>query len=144
MHKYYDPRLFHVMKTEEELKIAFAPKEVDGRLLQAGEADLLTKEQKLSSAVDVVDAQHFIAAGFDVNFVGPEDVLPPGAAHAHDASKDETPGEAVSGVAEGAGEALGVGLAGWTCAPVSLGSGLLRRRLACRARKAEGVECSSG
>ena len=101
--------MFHVMKTEEELKIAFAPKEVDGRLLQVGEADLLSEEQKLSSAVDVVDAQHFIAAGFDVNFVGPEDVLPPGAAHTHDASKDETPGEQVLGVAEGACEALGVG-----------------------------------
>ena len=109
MHKYYDPRLFHVMKTEEELKIPFAPKEVDGRLLQAGEADLLTKEQKLSSAVDVVDAQHFIAAGFDVNFVGPEDVLLAGVALADDASKDETPGDAVSGVLEGAGESLGVG-----------------------------------
>ena len=109
MHKYYDPRLFHVMKTEEELKIASAPKEVDGRLLQVGEADLLTKEQKLSSAVDVLDAQHFSAAGFDVNLVGREDVLPPSAAPAYDASKDETPGEAVSGVAEGAGEALGVG-----------------------------------
>ena len=32
MHKYYDPRLFHVMK-EHELKIAFAPKEVDGKFV---------------------------------------------------------------------------------------------------------------
>ena len=53
-------------------------------MLQASEAELLTEKQKLSSAVDVVDPQHFIEAGFDLNFVGPEDVLPPGAARAHD------------------------------------------------------------
>ena len=53
---------------EHELKIAFAPKEVDGKLLQASEAEVLTEKQKLLSAVDVVDPQDFMEAGFDVNF----------------------------------------------------------------------------
>ena len=57
---------------EEEMKIAYAPKEVDGIVLQPSEAELLTPKEKLENAVDVRTTEQFIAAGFDVNFVGPE------------------------------------------------------------------------
>jgi len=75
MHKYYDPRLFHVMD-EAELKEQYAPKEVGGVVLEPRDAEALTPKEKLARAVDVTRPEHFIAAGFDVNFVGPEEELP--------------------------------------------------------------------
>ncbi len=41
-------------------------------VLSASEAALLKSDEKLGSAVDVTSPEQFIAAGFDVNFVGPE------------------------------------------------------------------------
>ena len=70
MHKFYDPKMFHVM-SEEEMKIEYAPKERDGVLLSGTEVDTLSATEKLAAAVDVETPEHFIAAGFDVNFVGP-------------------------------------------------------------------------
>ena len=72
MHRYYDRRLFHVM-SEGEMKVEYAPKEVEGVLLPRAEADGLGEVEKLRRAVDVTTPAHFIAAGFDVNFVGPEE-----------------------------------------------------------------------
>ena len=74
MHKYYDPRLFHVMD-EAELKEQYAPKEVGGVVLHARDAEALTPKEKQARAVDVTRPEHFIAAGFDVNFVGPDEEL---------------------------------------------------------------------
>ena len=74
MHKYYDPKLFHVM-TEEEMKREYAPKEVDGVVLGADEVAALDGAAREAAAVDVTTPEHFIAAGFDVNFVGPEEAL---------------------------------------------------------------------
>ena len=72
MHKYYDPKLFHMM-SEEEMKIEYAPKVSCGVVLGAGEAEGLRAEEKLAKALDeVATTEEFIAAGFDVNFVGPE------------------------------------------------------------------------
>ena len=66
MHKYYDPKLFHIM-SEEEMKIEYAPKEVNGIVLRASEAESLKPAEKLERAVDVITPEEFIAAGFDVN-----------------------------------------------------------------------------
>ena len=75
MHKYYDPRLFHVMDVAE-LKEHYAPKEVGGVVLHPKDAMALTPTERQASAVDVTRPEHFIAAGFDVNFVGPDEELP--------------------------------------------------------------------
>ena len=45
MHKYYDPRLFHVMK-EEEIKVECAPKEVGGVLLKPADVEKLSLKQQ--------------------------------------------------------------------------------------------------
>ena len=73
MHKYYDPRLFHMMG-EDELKLNFAPKEVGGVVLKPAEVEKLDLKDRLASAVDLSTPQQYIAAGFDVNFVGPQDL----------------------------------------------------------------------
>ena len=78
MHQYYDPKLFHVMD-ERELKLEYAPKERDGVLLEAAEVAVLSDEDKVQFGVDVTSTEHFVAAGFDVTFVGPEDELRGGA-----------------------------------------------------------------
>ena len=72
MHKYYDSRMLHLMRLEE-MKTEYAPKEADGILLSRLEAEALKPEEKLRQAVDVTTPAHFIAAGFDVNFVAPDD-----------------------------------------------------------------------
>ena len=75
MHQYYDSRLFDVMDLND-MKRNYAPKENDeGKLLEAGEVELLSAEEKVRLAVDVTSTEHFMAAGFDVNFVGPVDDL---------------------------------------------------------------------
>ena len=72
MHKYYDPRLFHVMDRDEILT-EYAPKQREGVLLSETEVSNLSDGEKLKAAKSVVDTpQLFIAAGFDVNFVGPD------------------------------------------------------------------------
>ena len=73
MHKYYDPRLFHMMDADE-LKLNFAPKEVGGVVLKPDEVEKLDIKDRIASAVDLSTPQQYIAAGFDVNFVGPQDV----------------------------------------------------------------------
>ena len=78
MHKYYDPKMFHVM-SEEEMKLEYAPKVFGDCVLSAEETAHLTPEEKLRQAMDeVVNPEEFIAAGFDVNFVGPGDESVPG------------------------------------------------------------------
>ena len=74
MHKYYDPRMLDVMSLEE-MKMEYAPKEADGILLSRSEAEALKPEDKLRLAVNVTTPDHFIAAGFDVNPVGPDQDL---------------------------------------------------------------------
>ena len=44
MHKYYDPKLFHVM-TQDEMKVVYAPKVVDGVVLRPGVAAALSAEE---------------------------------------------------------------------------------------------------
>ena len=91
MHKYYDPKLFHMM-SEEEMKVMYAPKVSDGVILGDAEADALNSETALRQAVDVTEPEHFIAAGFDVNFVGPDAYVLPagdGASGADEARDDE-------------------------------------------------------
>ena len=73
MHKYYDPRLFHIMD-EDELKLSFAPKEVGGVILKPDDVEKLEVKERIASAVDLRLPQQYIAAGFDVNFVGPHDL----------------------------------------------------------------------
>ena len=79
MHKYYDPRLFHLMDVDE-LKLNFAPKEVGGVLLKPAEVEKLDLKDRIASAVDLSTPQQYIAAGFDVNFVGPQDLAANGVA----------------------------------------------------------------
>ena len=88
MHKYYDPKAFDVLHgrrgyvpeveaLEAELKVRFAPKVSEGVVLSEADASKLTRSERSDMAVDVQQPDQFIAAGFDVNFVGPEDeVLP--------------------------------------------------------------------
>ena len=73
MHKYYDPRLFHMMD-EDELKLNFAPKEVGGVVLKPSEVEKLDIKDRIACAVDVTMPQQYMAAGFDVHFVGPSDL----------------------------------------------------------------------
>ena len=72
MHKYYDPRLFHMMD-EDELKLHFAPKERDGVVLKPEEVEQLKIKERIACAVDLTTPQQYMAAGFDVHFVGPRD-----------------------------------------------------------------------
>ena len=75
MHKYYDPQLFPMRTTEErlsEVRARYAPKERGGVLLSSDEVAQLSFSEKVQSAVDVTSVEHFISAGFDVHFVGPE------------------------------------------------------------------------
>jgi len=71
MHKYYDARLFDVM-SEVDMKSQYAPKVSEGVVLGDAAAAALDQQQLVDKAVDVTEPEHFIAAGFDVNFVGPE------------------------------------------------------------------------
>ena len=73
MHKYYDPRLFHMMD-EDELKLNFAPKEVGGVVLKPAEVEQLEIKDRIACAVGVTTPQQCMAAGFDVHFVGPSDL----------------------------------------------------------------------
>ena len=73
MHKYYDSRLFHMMG-EAELKLNFAPKEVGGVVLEPAEVEKFDLKDRLAKAVDLSTPQQYIAAGFDVNFVDPQDL----------------------------------------------------------------------
>ena len=50
------------------------PKEVGGVVLKPAEVEKLDIKDRLCSAVDVSTPQQYIAAGFDVNFVGPQDL----------------------------------------------------------------------
>ena len=75
MHKFYDPKLFHVM-SEEELRLEYAPKEVDGVVLRPEDAATLDAVEQARRAVDVRTPEHFLAAGFDLTFTGPETALP--------------------------------------------------------------------
>ena len=73
MHKYYDPGLFHIITDEDELKREFAPVEVDGIILSEVEKRNMGVEAQIEKAVDIDSVGGLIAAGFDVNFVGPEE-----------------------------------------------------------------------
>ena len=76
MHKFYDPKMFHMM-SEEEMKLEYAPKVVDGVVVGADEVGEMSVEEKLTKAVgEVGTTEEFMAAGFDVNFVGPDGVGP--------------------------------------------------------------------
>lgn len=112
MHKFYDPKMFHVM-SEEEMNIEYAPKERDGVLLTGTEVGTLSATEKLAAAVDVETPEHFIAAGFDVNFVGPVTAILAGSGSglqggelaggggADDVDRDESDTRADGGVAAG-------------------------------------------
>ena len=73
MHKYYDRRRFHIMEDAGEIYAAYAPKEVDGVVLSAEEAAALPREERVARAVDVKNVEHFVASGFDVRYVGPDE-----------------------------------------------------------------------
>ena len=83
--------------------MAYAPKVVDGVVLRPGEAAALSAEERLARAVDVTTAEHFIGAGFDVNFVGPEEEIASSRARG---GVEGAAGEGESGDAEG-GEGVG-------------------------------------
>ena len=51
MHKYYDPRLFHVMDRDEILT-EYAPKQREGVLLSETEVSNLLDGEKLKAALD--------------------------------------------------------------------------------------------
>ena len=73
MHKYYDRKMFHMM-SEEEMKIEYAPAVYGETIMTAEQTAYLEPKDKLRKALDaVVSPEEFIAAGFDVNFVGPAD-----------------------------------------------------------------------
>ena len=94
MHKFYDPKMFHMM-SEEEMKLEYAPKVVDGVVVGADEVGEMSVEEKLRKAVgEVGTTEEFMAAGFDVNFVGPDGVGPAqGGAGAMDREAGEGAGE---------------------------------------------------
>ena len=48
MHKYYDPRMFDVMSLDD-MRLEFAPLEVDGVGLEEGAAAALTKQERLGA-----------------------------------------------------------------------------------------------
>ena len=90
MHKYYDPRLFDVVHSsdgpdgespgqlpeidaiEKGLKLHLAPKVSEGEVVSKSGIAAVVQDDALGQATDVQDPSQFIAAGFDVNFVGPE------------------------------------------------------------------------
>ena len=79
MQKYYDPRLFDIETEPEQLRLRHAPKVSlsDGAVLSAEASAALPPAQAVQQAVDVDTLDRFIAAGFDVTFVGPEESLLP-------------------------------------------------------------------
>ena len=73
MHKYYDPALFKmcdVLTEEADLRARFAPRVADGVVIGSSDGDVVA-DVKVDK-VDVTTAEHFITAGFDVTFVGPD------------------------------------------------------------------------
>ena len=90
MHKFYDPRLFDVVHSsdgrdgefpgqlpeidaiEKGLKLHLAPKVSDGGVVSEAGAAAVDQGDTSCQGTDVQDPSQFIAAGFDVNFVGPE------------------------------------------------------------------------
>ena len=52
MHKYHELKLFHVL-SEDKMKVAHAPKVVEGVMLSPSEAAALSPEKKLAHAVDI-------------------------------------------------------------------------------------------
>eukprot|EP00959_Pyramimonas_sp_CCMP1952_P101835 2130223-Pyramimonas_sp.AAC.1 len=72
MHKYYDRRRFHVM-TVEELRAEYAPKMAGGAVLSPAEEAGLTEREAQDLAVDLETPEQFMAAGFSLRFVGPDD-----------------------------------------------------------------------
>ena len=105
MHKFYDPKLFHVMSVDE-MKLKYAPKVSEGELLPIEKSEGLSVEAQLQGAIEEVGtAEEFIAAGFDVNFVGPgEDCESRGRSRADALGTGRPLGED-SGEGEGAVEA---------------------------------------
>ena len=92
MHKYYDPREFDVMleegptpastegfpsidSMEKGLKIQYAPKVSEGVVMSEVDAAGLSKDEAVAKSIDIERPEDFVAAGFDVNFVGPEGEL---------------------------------------------------------------------
>ncbi len=84
MHKFYVPKLFDIVTDAGQLRVLYAPmaSTSDGTALRPEEASELTREQALQQAVDVDALDRFIAAGFDVTFVGPDESLLPDTAGA--------------------------------------------------------------
>ena len=59
------------------MKIEYAPKVIDGIVVGADEVGDMPVEERLAKAVgEVGETEEFIAAGFDVNFVGPDSEEP--------------------------------------------------------------------
>ena len=96
MHKYYDPRLFHMMK-EDEILQEYAPKEIDGVLISAEEAKMQAPDEKRAAVERLTLPEHFIAAGFDVNFVGPEEEMLPKATASGDGHASQRSGAVEAG-----------------------------------------------
>ena len=74
MHKYYNPDLFRmcdVLTEEADLRERFAPRVSDGCLLEASAVE--TSADSEVSKVDITQTEHFVAAGFDVNWCGAEE-----------------------------------------------------------------------
>ena len=73
MHKYYDPDLFKmcdVLTEEVDIRARFAPRVSNGVVLAPSNVDVGV--DVAANAVDVTTAEHFVAAGFDITFVGPD------------------------------------------------------------------------
>ena len=74
MHKYYDPALFKmcdVLTEEADLRERFAPRVSDGCVLEASTVE--TSADSEVSKVEITQTEHFVAAGFDVNWCGAEE-----------------------------------------------------------------------
>ena len=106
MHKYYDPALFKmcdVLTEESDLRARFAPRVADGVLIGAANVDVGADVNV--DKVDVTTPEHFIAAGFDVTFVGPD--ADPGSFGVAGAGVDESGGATGSACkAEGGDEVV--------------------------------------
>ena len=76
MHKYYDPREFDIERDPEKLLSMFAPRRrgCDGELLSPSAAAALPVQEQalLGPPQNVQTVEDYIAAGFDVNFTGPQ------------------------------------------------------------------------
>ena len=107
MHQYYDPRMFDVMDDPDDLRVRYAPKVRDGVTLEPEEVVALSSAEKLELATDVSSTEHLVAAGFNVQFVGPECGLSATLREGKDIHEQQTGEHDDEPTVEGGGEADG-------------------------------------